>query len=412
MPHRRHHKSPLAWYQYAVLALAGAGAITWACWQGSQALAVAEFRAYLAQGQALPPVIPRRAALLRDAGRHLVEKRFPPDFEAASFLLGTALERQPADSSVWLELARFHLLQGATEPGRVALEFAQQLEPSNRQIQGASVQLWALAGEGDRALQTALQLSRLDAAAGREAARGLLVLGMQPVEVLSQLYHEHMSGKEVASLLEALMPPPGEARRRFLAALPQDLVDHKETAALLLRPAAEESQVALATMLWRRKDPDAFTPFPEGFIGGLGNAGLEQPIPLRADTLGWRQIAGAPGWRADWKPGQLQISASNDRQLHWPCYAFMLPPSEKACRVELILGGKEGTFRHSLSADWKGGGARGREGSLSVVIPPSPTGALVKLVLVAKNEDPPAGRLILEGIRVDFQTPSGEEVAG
>lgn len=324
---------------------------------------------------------------------------FPPDRAGAQVDLQRALPMAPLKSETWFLLAENQLLAGVEEDGLQALRYSDEADPKYPGQLLRSAQLWALAGETDRAAENARAAALMNPARRKDSVNRLQALGFEEIEILELLGADSLTRQEIAELLPMLRTQLPDVNAR--------LIDRAGIEAISGSPALWGAAYGLAS------DPVQFSELVKlwrlraeliGQMPPLFNPELQTP-PFLNLPLGWIRPRSA---EASWispadrgtERGALEIR-SKTKALGEVIYRAVIPAG-RAFEGELSVraatgrplfwleahGGETARLRgasQELSADWE---------RFSVTIPAQDADRILSVFIAARfSEEPTAFEL-------------------
>lgn len=324
---------------------------------------------------------------------HRSEEMFPPDRLGAREDLAGALAASPLRSQTWFHHARNELFSGRREYATAAISRADALDPWYPGQRLRSIQFWYLLGERDRAVDLAARMADMGPRQRRDAARELIVMGIEPTEVWSLIVDERLPAGEAGKLLLAMGAVDASGMRTLVGNLQPEYLDDDVYRGDIFRRASNPYLPEILVHVWNHghgpllglpavplENPALDTPpFRVGLPVGW------QPPPTRdVYTVSWitpELTAGISGGllRVELPPGATSATWNFYRtllteEISEPKFFTLRVRSESMSQVWLTIRSAAGTVRFSairLAGEWE-----------TLVVPiPEGTAGFVDLVL-------------------------------
>jgi hypothetical protein len=383
----------------------GAASVMWGVRQWDTSWKTAEWHALAAFPKAetladipTPPNEP--AAWLEMAGIY-ENVLFPPAYDQAALAYGEAIKLDPQRSAPWMHLARVKLLSGNVEQAQAALAQSDKLDPRFPSERAEAVQLWALSGDFEAALNLAKHIADIGPEGRRVASRELVLAGFGAEEVFDRLDAVHQRGRALAELVIPLITRDTDATRALLGKLPEDVWDDPSFARPMLQPLTRPLVHEYAMRAWD-------TSFRSGTAGvgippvGLVNATLHARPFDDPRVLGWQAAPRGGGVAVRHRDGKevqapddrgvirltfTDTTANVDEELSWRMYrlpvaggtamtirakVLLRPPDRSTCQ---LIARADGLAWRSGVSDW----ADEKWQTLEVTLPSAENDRIVEL---------------------------------
>jgi len=388
-----------------IASLLAAASVYWGVRQWDQSWKTAEWhaRAAFPKVETLNtlPTPPDEPLAWHRMGSILENVIFPPAYDQAAAAYAEAIKLDPQRSASWMQLARVKLLSGNVEQATAALAQSDKLDPRFPKERAEAIQLWALAGDYEAAMNLAKHITDIGPEGRRVASRELLLAGFGAEEVFDRLDAVNQRGRALAELVVPLITRDTSATRALLVKLPEEVWDDPSFARPMLYPLTRPLVHEYAMRAW----DTSFRTSKEG-VGippvGLVNATLQARPFDDTRVLGWQPAPRGGGVAVRHRDGKevqapnnrgvirltfTDTTANVDEELSWRMYrlpvasgtavtirakVLLRPPDRSTCQ---LIARAEGQAWRSGMSDW----ADEKWQTLEVTIPSAGKDRIVEL---------------------------------
>lgn len=303
--------------------------------------------------------VPSRSSALRQLARLHEKNSFPPQYPSAQRHLKQAIQKNPLQSVLWMDLARCQLFSGKRDAAQASLLRSDELDPQYPLQRLEAIRLWHLLDQPERARTLALRLGRMTGSVQVGVIRELLASGYAPAEIYDLLRFATLAPDRLAEVLRHLRVDNAQFMQELFRKIPdtayEDEIFRREAVRMALNPLVPEA----IYKAWRVDSPaPAHLLDPDGAMDTpmlAANLDLSTPAFSSALPLGWQNVSEVPWIAASWiaptqatvlqkDPGFIRLVFDDSPErpsadYRWLFYRMIVPPDSEldiSVRIRLL----------------------------------------------------------------------------